>query len=637
MTSKFVGVGAHETHLNDSETHRAVACSECHLVPEKVDSKGHIDDGRAEVVFGTLAKTSNHNPTYSTVSGTCENSYCHGSTSGNWQSPRNSVETCGSCHGLPPAAPHSPSTDCANCHGRVVDRDRRIIEPSLHVNGSVEVDFGENCSRCHGTGASGAPPPDLLGNTATSEKGVGAHANHLNPGTSHGALACSECHVVPKRVEESTHLDGDNRAEVVFGSLAKTSGYRPNYDATTVTCTGTYCHRDAKPNWQSPRSSESACGSCHELPPKSSHPKLTDCSLCHGMVIDKAGQFIAPDLHINGNVEVRQLLCNSCHGTDESGAPPPDFLGNMSSSARGVGAHERHSKASQVHGVVACGECHIVPSNWNDPMHLDGALPAEVTFGKLAQLKVSQPTYDVQLTSCTNTYCHGQSVPVWTAPRLERDSCGTCHALPPPLPHPNVSNCSLCHGEVVDATRNFTQPALHVDGVVQVKQVCNVCHGGQQNAAPPTDLKGNVDPSFVTIGAHQVHLSGGTFSREVACTACHIVPTTITSAGHLDLGTTDPADIVFSGVALSPKANPVWNRNSATCSATYCHGPENTTNNSPKWNSTTGNLTCSSCHGMPPASPHTSDAQCVRCHSDVDAQNNIVERALHINGEIDLR
>ena len=57
-TPEYPGVGAHSIHLNPSATHGAIACDECHVVPERVDSPGHADSDRpAELVFGVVART----------------------------------------------------------------------------------------------------------------------------------------------------------------------------------------------------------------------------------------------------------------------------------------------------------------------------------------------------------------------------------------------------------------------------------------------------------------------------------------------------------------------------------------------------------------------------------------------------
>jgi len=793
------GVGAHANHLSDGTTHQAIACSECHQVPNSVDSPGHIDaDGRAEVLFGTLAKTNRSNPSYDATTVNCSNTYCHGAKTANWQAPRSSDAACGSCHSLPPPLPHAQLTQCSNCHARVVNADRTIKDPSLHVDGKVELDYSNDCTSCHGSTGTPAPPPDLQGNTDPSARGVGAHAAHVNAGTTHAAMACDQCHVVPNTVTAPGHLDGDNVAEVTFGALASVFGKKPVYDGATAGCSETYCHGDAKPVWQAPRSSDAACGSCHALPPSAPHPangncstchaginaagkfvtpglhvngtvdmvqmscnschgsatgdapptdtlgnqatsapgvgahtwhtqassthgvvactechivptdvnavghrdsklpaevnfgtlaktngsapaysstnftcsgsychgkatpvwnqprtdaeacgschglppqgrhpQRTDCATCHGAVIDAFGTFIARERHVDGKVDVIAMQCNTCHGTGANGAPPPDVMGNTSPSASGVGAHQVHLQASATHGSVACNECHLVPAAWNSPGHTDTALPAEVTFGTLAKTNGSRPSYQNITATCSGSYCHGAYTPNWVAPRTSDVACGSCHALPPPLPHPQTKPCSLCHGAVIDSNQQIIRPDLHVDGQVQVVQNCTACHGSSANAAPPKDLASNSDPSRLGVGAHQLHLSGGRFSQPVACGECHVVPATITSPGHIDLAASTPADVTFSGAAAANGQNPQWDRSAATCSGSWCHGPQDPFNTSPSWVGSTGVLGCNSCHGMPPAAPHPANAQCRNCHSNVDALGNIIDRTLHINGDID--
>lgn len=795
------GVGAHGKHLNASETHRAIACTECHLVPSDVESSSHIDgDGRAEISFGTLAKTDRHRPRYDASAVRCSNTYCHGSSTGNWQAPRSSKEACGSCHALPPPAPHTQLTQCSNCHARVVNPDRTIKDASLHVNGAVELDYSSDCSSCHGSAPTGAPPPDLRGNTDPSARGVGAHTQHLSPGATHGPIACDECHVVPDSATTPGHIDSDGVAEVTFGALAGSGGHKPSYDASNAGCNDTYCHGSAKPIWQSPRTSEGACGSCHSLPPPAPHPaasncstchagidgsrnfvsrelhvngrvdlvpmpcnachgtdpsgapppdtqgnqtttargvgahaihlnatsthkvvacnechvvptdvnapghrdtqlpsevifgalartngaapsysatnltctgtychggavpvwnqprgdadacgschglpparphpQRSDCATCHGAVINAAGAFVAPQLHVDGKLDVIPMQCSTCHGTGLDGAPPPDNSGNVSTSARGVGAHQLHLQGSLTHGPVPCTECHAVPTAWNSPGHTDTPLPAEVAFGALAQSKGSSPNYSSTDLSCSGTYCHGAYVPTWTAPRTSDKACGSCHALPPPLPHPQTEPCSLCHGAVIDAQQQFINPALHVDGQVQVVQNCSACHGNSSNAAPPKDLSGSSDPTRLGVGAHQAHLSGGHFGRPLACSECHPVPASITAPGHIDSGASTPADVALVGPGAADSRNPQWNRNAATCSSSWCHGPQDIFNTSPGWTSGTGNLSCTSCHGMPPAAPHPADPRCSNCHADIDSAGNITDRSLHVNGDVDFK
>ena len=190
-------------------------------------------------------------------------------------------------------------------------------------------DARTKCSRCHGSAAragsdlvQAAPPTDLGGNTDPAYTGVGAHQAHLSASTTHDAVACDECHVVPAEVDSPGHAETLGPAKVVFGSLASTGARTPVWDRANLTCTGTYCHRDSLPQWTRPRSSAEACGSCHGLPPPPPHMTVTpnrDCVFCHGQVIDAARNIIRPDLHLNGKVDVVPLACDTCHGHDQPG------------------------------------------------------------------------------------------------------------------------------------------------------------------------------------------------------------------------------------------------------------------------------------------------------------------------------
>src|SRR5262249_17798253 len=83
--------------------------------------------------------------------------------------------------------------------------------------------------------------------------------------------------------------------------------------------------------------------------------------------------------------------------------------------------------------------------------------------------------------TCENTSCHGgvfpqgdpsggaNTEPVWTTVDGTQATCGTCHALPPPAPHPKVEFnpiCSGCHQDIASDNVTFVRPDLHVDGIV---------------------------------------------------------------------------------------------------------------------------------------------------------------------------
>jgi predicted CxxxxCH...CXXCH cytochrome family protein len=476
----YPGVGAHSIHLNASETHGAVACDECHVVPDSVDAPGHADDARpADITFGALARTGPRHPTYDVKTRTCANSYCHREAWPVWSAPRTSAEACGSCHGLPPPEPHPQSDRCSVCHADVIAADRHFIDPERHVDGIVDY-AADSCTVCHGSEGDPAPPFDTSGNDAITALGVGAHQAHLLGGDNGRPLECGECHRVPERVEEPTHVDG-LPAEVSFTGVAASMGREPHWNESGATCSNSWCHSPspgddrASPVWNVEARLD--CTSCHGAPPPAPHPQMTTCSLCHAEVVGSDDHTIVDrSRHVNGVVEVAfDRSCNACHGGDNA-APPMDLLGNTRTTASGVGAHQTHVLGTERSRPVPCGECHVVPDDIFDPGHFDTARPAELAFSGVALANGASPTYENG--TCGSTSCHGavfsdgnpsggsNTTPTWTHVDGTEAACGSCHGLPPPPPHPGPYPCDNCHGDIAHDGITFTHPELHVDGVV---------------------------------------------------------------------------------------------------------------------------------------------------------------------------
>ena len=151
---------------------------------------------------------------------------------------------------------------------------------------------------------------------------------------------------MPATVDASGHIDA-SPAELTWGALASAGGAAPSFDRAAATCSGVYCHgstlpsggTNTKPLWTTVNGTQAACGTCHGLPPASPHPNISDCSLCHGMVVDKNLNFLDPSRHINGSVDVSETSCNSCHGSAANAAPPVDTLGQGDVGQVTVGAH----------------------------------------------------------------------------------------------------------------------------------------------------------------------------------------------------------------------------------------------------------------------------------------------------------
>jgi predicted CxxxxCH...CXXCH cytochrome family protein len=466
------GVGAHARHLEANGRNAPVRCDECHVVPEATGSPGHADDALpAEIVFGALARHGGRAPRYDGTAHACSGTYCHGPDAPRWTEPRG--DACGSCHALPPPPPHPASAECHRCHGEVVDAARAFVAPDKHVDGTLQEQT--SCASCHGTSSSPAPPPDLSGASERGRVGVGAHAVHLAGGLASRPVTCESCHLVPATTNAQGHLD-EPPADVVFGGAATARGRTPSWDRASLRCAQSWCHGPSSlsgphsPPWTA--ESPLGCAGCHGLPPPPPHPQLATCNLCHGEVVTAALTIARRDLHVDGVVEIAApASCASCHGSEPSGAPPPDLAGNVATSASGVGAHRTHLEGTGRARVVACNECHVVPAAPFAPGHLDSMLPAEVVFGGVATAFGAAPSYDG--ISCAGSYCHGATLaggtltaPSWTAPPTTQTYCGSCHGLPPPPPHPQPAlSCADCHGNIAPSY-NFLEPEKHVDGVV---------------------------------------------------------------------------------------------------------------------------------------------------------------------------
>ncbi|MFT3694460.1 MAG: CxxxxCH/CxxCH domain-containing protein [Kofleriaceae bacterium] len=332
--------------------------------------------------------------------------------------------------------------------------------------------------------------------------------------------------------------------------------------------------------------------------------------------------------------------CAKCHGADFGGGTSnvscygchrdgPTACVTCHGNGPTSNAHVPHSDAR-----VDCAECHVVPTTWDQPGHildergLAITTPPAVVFGARANAtldpsdRTGPPGWDG--TTCTNVYCHGAVLHAAggtvTAPRWDDSTsaggCTRCHAAPPPTPDHARTDCATCH----PAT------APHVDGIVQVGTGCNGCHGDETSPAPPRDLSGNTATTAIGVGAHRAHLEARSrLAAPIACVTCHLVPSTVSSPGHLD----HALPVVDATLG--------WDRASQTCATAWCHGVAR-----PAWTSS-HEVVCGSCHPIPPNdaahSTATSLATCATCHPQtVDAFGNILVEggaSTHINGVVD--
>jgi predicted CxxxxCH...CXXCH cytochrome family protein len=333
--------GKHKVHVDGGLLATKFVCSTCHPDHKSAQdhafaSDGSLRTGPAQVSLTGLAALSPADgtrvgpPTWDPSGRTCSNVYCHGATFADsaavtngpsWDAPpRPATQTCTFCHGLPPNG--AGGTGCSNCHRSVVDAQSNLINPSLHLNGTVDfADPNTPCNTCHGSASSAAPPPDLQGNSAPSAVGVGQHQRHLTAPVLgiRGPIQCSECHQVPANVLSPGHFGQGHAPGAVVGAavfpnvtgsgtLARAQSASPKWNPDSTTCSGAYCHGGGEPlntdktpgllqtpNWGQPDSG--ACGvTCHGIPPQfAGHPTgiaRTGCVGCHASTIDATGNII---------------------------------------------------------------------------------------------------------------------------------------------------------------------------------------------------------------------------------------------------------------------------------------------------------------------------------------------------------
>lgn len=342
-----------------------------------------------------------------------------------------------------------------------------------------------------------------------------------------------------------------------------------------------------------------------------------------------------------------------CHGGPDTPSPPLDTNGLDDPSLPTVGAHRAHLRIAPVwYKQIECTECHTVPANVGDPGHLDqpdDGSPADVIFGPIARGDNVQAEYN----GTCGVYCHGVSMqggdvtqPGWTQVGA-LTGCSSCHAYPPPPPHPAADDCGGCHTAVEPGTDNFLVPETHINGIVETAvdgngdpgepaQACDGCHGGNGISAPPAPLEGGDDYTNPGVGAHRAHLEPADWRKDITCVNCHTVPLNVDDPGHLDGD--NNAEVIFD--ALNPQANYDFGNN--TCTNMYCHGAGYNQNAIESWVEQK-ELGCTGCHddgtngGVNMSGAHDDHLVlgqgCNTCHGQVmNAGGNFVDADLHING-----
>lgn len=221
----------------------------------------------------------------------------------------------------------------------------------------------------------------------------------------------------------------------------------------------------------------------------------------------------------------------------------------------------------------------------------------------------------------------------------------------------SMSSCTLCHGSnYAGGVASPTCNSCHKNP--GGPEACNTCHGSFANLkliAPPTDLARNIDTKFAGVGAHSDHLTSAKIGALAVCNDCHIVPTSYSSASHID--NTPKAELFFQKKFGYEIGNASYDFTSNKCANTYCHGgfafnKSNSqyqfayaeekiegNNYQPIWNKVDGTqAVCGSCHGLPPKGHLESKIEsCATCHIGVvDKYGKIIDATKHINRKINV-
>ena len=226
----------------------------------------------------------------------------------------------------------------------------------------------------------------------------------------------------------------------------------------------------------------------------------------------------------------------------------------------------------------------------------------------------------------------------------------------------DLISCKSCHGDDLGGSDEVPGCSGETCHQVEAGQsaldaiyACDNCHGYLGDDLFK-DVVGNTSWDILTVGMHTSHYQHPhalTDTVNVNCGSCHVLPDSVWAPGHID--DTPYAEVTFDSLATAGGTLfPMWDREAATCSDTYCHGNfvwekdssdiqfayadsviagNNLTAN---WTQLyTGDNFCTTCHGLPPIGHVQNYVLCGLCHSSVVSDQDhrtIIDPAKHING-----
>ncbi len=217
-----------------------------------------------------------------------------------------------------------------------------------------------------------------------------------------------------------------------------------------------------------------------------------------------------------------------------------------------------------------------------------------------------------------------------------------------------LDECRTCHGSDYKGGASGSSCITCHTGA-NGPEFCGTCHGNSEHANPPLALNGDSLNTNLGVGAHMKHLVSTNYSALVNCNECHTPVNSFNDTNHIGTNANGIAEINFGPIArtilggITP--NPVWDRNTASCSSVYCHGKfkDGNQNNTVTFTSP-GSVVCGSCHGDPATgnpTPRTNGVftpphysfytvnTCYFCHGTViNQQGQIIDSSKHVNGVV---
>lgn len=493
--------------------HQDVACTQCHIKPVFTNVGQKCADCHADIhkrQFGA----------------NCEQ--CH--TVKGWQVAVQQIQQhqnrfpllgahaaldCSSCHkGAATGQFQGLATQCYSCHATDY---QQTTGP-----GHVQASFPTSCEQCHHMDNWFGVNFDHLKYTGFALTGM------------HATLECSACHIGGKFKGTPADCVGCHLPD--FRKTTNPNHVRLNLPQTCQTCHSTSA-------WQPATFDHSLVG----FPLTGAHATL-QCSQCH----------------INGNFNLTNTDCASCHMKDYNGTTNPNHkqagipttCATCHNTTSWGNASFNHAKTgfplTGAHATTPCAQCHI-----NGNYNLTNA--ACVSCHLKDYQGTTNPNHGQAGIPQTCQVCH--STVNWGNASFNHSStgfpltgahttlpCAQCHVNG--NYHLTSGACSTCH---MKDYNNTTDPNHAQAGF---PTTCDTCHSTSSWSGAQFDHSKTGWPltgTHTTLQCSQCHINGNYKLTNTACVACHLTDYNNTNnPNHAQVGFPQQCDVCHSTTAWIP-------------------------------------------------------------------------------------